>query len=261
MNSSIYFTSFSVAPVILAAISVFTVILVRCCVIEPDKIVRIIFPYIKRNGNNIVFCGFVLNNYPIYGIFWGVCWIIGEVTYVLCADILITYKNNNNPFSATSIELHCFYDNDTTVELTAIERQELDEDICCLAINFNIAGAAGALALRWIIMSVLAWVVLNVNYTIIQHIKKCKGKFECYQWFLFTIMVLIILTNSIVLLYLKNPKNMPQIFIIFGIVPYIFSPNIEKEPKSLEEHCRKTMKMKTKLQQRKAIKTSVTESV
>ena len=256
-----YFTSFLIVPVILAVISVFIVILVGCCVIEPGKIVGIIFPYIRRNGNNTLIFGFVFKKYPIDGIFLGVCWIIFEVIYVFCANILITYKNNNNPFSATSIELQCFYDNDTIAELTAIERQEQDEDVHCFAINFNIEGAmgqaTGALAMRWIIMSVLTWIVLNVNYTVTQHIKKSKGKFRCYQWFLLIIMVIIILTSSIVLLYLKQPKNIVVIFIIIGIVPYIFNTDIEKEPKSLEEHCREAMKMKTELQQRKAIKTPV----
>ena len=167
---------------ILAVILVFTVILVSSYVgyvLTSDKLVRIIFPYIKRNGNNTVIFGFVFK-YPIHVpvLFWGVHLIIIQVILIFWYNILIIYKNNNNPFSVTSVELQCFYDNDTIAELTAIERQELDEDIHCFAINFNTSGAmdqaTGALAFGWIVTTILTWVVLNVNYTITQRIKKVK---------------------------------------------------------------------------------------
>ena len=181
--------------------------------------------------------------------------IIYQVILTFWLNILI-YKNS---FSATSVELQCFYGNDTIAELTVIERLELDKDITCYAINYNIAGAmgqaTGALALGWVIASIVSWVVLNVNYTIIQHIKNNKKKLECYQCFVVIIWIIIGVTSSIILwiiiglyydrqwyLYLFKPENI-TIFLILQAMSYIFDTDIKKVPKSLEEHCRETMKI------------------
>ena len=249
-----YFTTFLIVPVIFAVTCMATVLLVGCRVLTPDKVVRIMFPYIRRNGNNTVMFGFILTRGHIRGLFWGVCFLIGAVIWTFCTNILIIYTNNNNLFSATSIELQCFNENGTIANLTAIERLQLDEDIVCYAINFNIAGAmgqaTGALAFGWVVGSIITWVVLNVIYCIIKN-NKCNLEF--YKWFLFIITIIISLLSIIAqwiiiglgydrqwFFYLMKPENI-TIFIILIAVMFIFDTNITKEPKSFEEHYRETM--------------------
>ena len=251
-----YFITFLIVPVIFAAICTVIVLLVGCCVLRPDKLVRIIFPYIRRNGNNTVVFGFILTTRHIRGLFVGVCSIIVQVTWTFCANILIIYTNNNNLFSATSIELKCFYANDTIANLTAIERLQLEKNIFCFAINYNIAGAmgqaTGTLALGWVVASILTWIALNVNYCIVQRIKNSKKKFRCYELFLLiiitltiiasgSIIVIVLYFNAQLFLYHIKPENATIIIILIAVVYIIHNPDIRKEPKSLEEHCRETM--------------------
>ena len=146
-----YFIIFITVPIILPVIPAVIAGLVGWYVLKPDKMVRIMFPYIRRNSNNTVMFGFILKEYQIYGLFWGVIGIIYQVILTFWLNILI-YKNS---FSDASVELQCFYCNSTIAELTVVERLELDKDITCYAINYNIAGAmgqaTGALALGWVI--------------------------------------------------------------------------------------------------------------
>ena len=262
MEPVLYIIIFSIVPVIFAGTCIVTVLLFGCCVLTPGKVVRIMFPYIKRNGNNTVVFGFILAKWHICGLFWIVSWIIYEVTLTFCANILIMYRNSNNLFSATSIELQCIYANGTIANLTAIERLELDEDILCYAINFNIAGAmgqaTGALAFGWVVTSILTWVVLNVNYCIIQHVKNSKRKLECYKSSLSIIIAIIILQCLIApliivglcyiyydrqwFLYLIKPENKTILTITVAMIYILNITDIRKEPKSLEECCRETMK-------------------
>ena len=251
-----YLITFLIVPIIIAVICTVTVLLFGCCVLTPGKVVRIMFPYIRRNGNNTVVLGFILTARHIRGLFVVVCFIIAQVTLTFCTNILIIYTNNNNLFSATSIELQCYYANGTIVELTAIERLQLDEDIYCIAINFNIAGAmgqaTGALAFGWVIASIASWTGLNVNYWIVQRIKNNKRKFKCYELFLLIIIILAIMAsgsiipivlyfNAQLFLYLIKPENAIILIILIAVVYIIHNPDIRKEPKSLEEHCRETM--------------------
>ena len=249
-----FFAIFIAVPITIAIIIGVIVGLVGCCVIKPGKLVRIIYPYIRRNGKNTVVFGFILGKWHVYGFFWGVIWIIYQVTVTFCTNILIIYANNN-PYSATSVELECFYDNGSIAELTAIERLELNKNIICFAINYNIAGAMGqatsALAMGWIITSVLTWIILKLNYKITKRIKNTK-KLECYKVFSIIIVVIIGLTNFIVrkampvigLYYYTQwflqPEN-ATILVIFEAMTHILHTDITKEPKSFEEHCRKTM--------------------
>ena len=262
----VYYYIFEIGYLILGIISAVTVLLVGCCVLTPGKVVRILFPYIKRNGNNTVMFGYILTRGHITGLFMEVSWIIVLVTLTFCTNILIIYKNNNNLFSATSIELQCYYANGTIAELTAIERLQLDEDILCYAINFNIAGAmgqaTGALAFGWILTSVLTWIVLNMNYCIIQRVKNSKRKLMCYKLFLLInatiIMLLTLIAKCILLglyyyydtqwvLYLSKPENVTIFIILMAVMFFILlAPSIRKEPKSLEECCREIMKTKQK---------------
>ena len=259
---SIYYGIFVISTYVITGVIV--LLLAGCRIIKPDKVARIMFPYIRRNGNNTVVFGFIFTKCQAIGFFMSVIVITGiyEVIWVFCTNIFIRYTNNNNPFSATSIELHCFYRNSTIAQLTAIERLETEEDIICYAINYNIAGAmgqaTGALAFGWIVTSIVIWVALNMNNSIIQCIKnskKSQQKFKFYECFLCFIMLTIVLVYIIVSFiiigiyydkqlyyYLFKPENM-LILVAFAVVPYILDTNIKKEPKSLEECSRETMKV------------------
>lgn len=256
---------FFYGPLIFGCITGAIVALVGCCVIKPDKVVRIMFPYIKKNGNNTVAFGFILTKWHIGGLFGAVCLVIGGVIWTVCANIFITYTNNNNLLSATSTELQCFHDNGTKAELILTEREKLDEDIhvLCYAINFNIPGAmgqvTGALTFGWVMASILTWIELNVNYTIIQCIKNSKKNLKCCKWFLTIIEFMITLIVTVLLCIIAALYNNKQwssylffkpesitIFLILASVIFAYSNNIKKEPKSLEECCSETMKERQK---------------
>ena len=248
-----YFGVFITLPWLLAVISGITAVFVGCRFITPEKVVRIIFPYIRKNGKNTVMFGYILTTDHIIGLFFAMSWIMYVMMWVFLTNILIIYTNNNNLFSATSIELQCIYANGTIANLTAIERLELEEDIICWAINFNIAGAmgqaTGALAFGWIITSIVSWIILNVNNWIKQRIKimeSCKRNFKYWKIFLFisgtiigvayvaTIYIILALNIIWLYLYVFRPEN-ALIITILGAAPFIFDKNITKKNPPDEE--------------------------
>lgn len=273
----LFYKFFATVPILVAIISTVIVLLVGWYVIKPDKMVRIIFPFIRKKGINTVVFGFILTKRHINGLFSAMFMIIGAVIWTFCGNILIFYKNKNNLFSATSIVLQCF--NDTITNLTAIERPELEEDTTCYAINFNIAGAmgqaTGALAFGWAMTAILTWIILNVNYKIKQHTytKNNDDIKMFYKWLLFislfTIILRTIVAVSLIIIglycykydcsldytyYIIRPEN-ELIFEILIATQYTFDVNIKKEPKSLEEHCRELFDMKKDtLEEKHAIK-------
>ena len=117
-------------------------------VVKPDKLVRIIFPYIRRSGDSTVVFGHILQENHVKKLFWFVLLIVFSTTWIVFTNILIQYSGNDNPYAGSSIKLQCFLKHND-----------------CFAINLNFAAALGqaasALAFAWLIMATLTWAKLN----------------------------------------------------------------------------------------------------
>lgn len=260
---STYLAIFYILPTPLGILSAIIMFIVGCCVLTPDELVRITFPYIKKKGINTVAFGFLLSKSNIHFLFWNIAWAVSQITTTLWSQTFITlYSHNNNPYSASVIQLDCFYTNNKTL---VTEETPQEDDITCFAINLNLAGTmsyiTGVLALTWIIVSIVTWTLLNVHYAIITSIKNnnnCCIKLRHYYCFLFIIINIIcaIISATMILLllfYLLTPEF--YLFItILGSSVFMFNSDIKKAPKTLEELCREAMKQKTPQEREQIIK-------
>ena len=240
----LYVGIFLLIPWIIAVLIALIVVVIGCLdIIEKAKLVRIIYPYIKRSGNNTVVFGYKLTKYSINGLFFAMSWIIYVVIWVFLTNIFIIYKNNENPYSGTSHEVKCVDDNDTD-----------PKNILCFGFNFNLAGAmgqaTGALALGWIFTSIATYAMLkakrNNNETECQYYRYKNACF-CFGTIIgviYVVLIYIIISlkhnEKWLYFYILRPEN-ALIFTISGAVSFILDKNIKKEPKSLEECCRETM--------------------
>lgn len=238
-----------------------TVKIRRCHVYKPDpnKLVRLIFPYIKRKDDNNVMFGFILTKYHNWVLLWVAIEVVFYTIWTFWFNIIITYSNNNNPHAVYSYEINCFYlSNYSKVELSTAERLTLEETIKCFAINSNIAGAmsqaTGILAFTWILVAILTWTMLKINHSFM---RRCFGTdTECSKLYYIVIHIAHFIVDciwiAIILVYndkewysfLATPENNLVIAVLLGSTSVIGFP-IKKVPKSLEEHCREALKQKT----------------
>ena len=247
-------------------------LIVGCCFLTPDKLVRIAFPYIKRKGINTVVFGFLLSKSNIRGLLWISAWVVSLINLTFWSQTFITlYSYNNNPYSASVIQLDCFYINNNTL----VTEETPQEDIVCFAINSNLGGAmghiTGVLALAWIVVAIVTRILLKVHYKIITCIKNnnsCCIKLTHYICFLFIIIEIlrIILFISIILkltFYFKYDQQwlyhvLTPEFNLFSLILWssvaIIDPDIKKAPESFKELCRKAMKQKTPQERKQIIK-------
>ena len=201
-----YWWIFHTVSLILAF--VFTVItgLVGYCILKPDKLVRTVFPYIRKRGNDSVMFGSNLLKGAITLFFFMALKIIFYTLWIFFSNTFIIYKGYNNPYSIT---LNCFSDNGTLVELSSWE--QMMEPAWCYVIDTNIARAAGiatgALAVAWLIASVETWIIIkaekyigvkngnsNKNLNEENKKKKIKAYRICYVVTILTITAVAIIT-------------------------------------------------------------------
>lgn len=245
MNASTCVGIFLSATIIPAfALAVITGV-VGYCILTPGKLVRIMFPYIKRKGNDTVMFEYILSETKIISLFYIAVNIMFYCTLIFFSNIFIAYRGNNNPYEAYSTELYCFYDNDTLVELNHWERMELQEPMQCYAINFNISGAmgqvTGALALAWIIaaiITILPTTICKIYKNIKEYIrgKSCltdckniiwKDVIKTLPWSLLIFCLLITIMNSICMCYDYKSKLPPYILPLENIFIVITVPLLQ----------------------------------
>lgn len=251
-----------------------------------DKLVRFIFPYVKRKGGNNVVFGFKLDEYHILTLLWVAIEVVYYVIWAFWFNIILIYPNNSNPHDAYSYELNCYYLNYTEIELSTAERLTTKEAIKCIGFNSNIAGAmsqvTGILGFTWILVSILTWILLNVKHCVINikhyvmkkcdrtQCKQCKQcKHTCSKCSLFYYIVIHIVHLSIDIAwiaiivnyndkkwysYVATPENNLLIAVFLGSVSVIGFPIEKATPKTLEELCREAMKKKTQQEREQIIK-------
>lgn len=232
-----YWWIFHTVSLILAF--VFTVIigLVGYYILKPDKLVRILFPYIKREGttanegnNTAVESEMFGRNLSDNGItvhFFMAIRIIFYTLWIFFSNTFIIYEGYNNPYN---IELNCFYDNGTLVELSHWE--QMMEPVWCYVINTNIAWAAGlatgALAVAWLVAAIETWIIVKIkkkrdkskNLNEENKIKGCKAYF-CKVYFYYLLIILAITTIAIIIIWTQRKfftKEARDVFLLENIV-------------------------------------------
>lgn len=229
-----------------------TVGLVGCCILKPDKLVRIVFPYIRKRGNANVMFGYIISKRVMtYGLFLTTLTIVFQTVLVFLSNIFTEYPLNDNPYTAKSIEFDCYYlMNYSLVEEYSKAVLIILEPVWCFAINFNITAAngqaTGALALSWLIVSVETWILLNVNNKIKKYSKNVKLSY-CH-WFIAivtigsagviaAIFIAFFFYREQWVYFLFQPENGLFILISWASLLIMDTDNV-REPKTYEEYCR-----------------------
>ena len=262
MNSyNTYFIVGFILPILLAIIATIAVAVVGSCILTPGKLVQIMFPYITENGDNTVAFGFILTKYDIRILFWSIMLPVVFITMLIFGSVFTEYTYRHNPFD----DADCFYFvNRTHVDLNLDESAALDEDVECFKWNTDLGNAlgqaTGTLAIAWIIVSVEIWIMLNLGHRLKKYVKtapkklrKCRMYYSCFSiGFIPVGSIMLYIGLSIAafqgvtwLVYLIELKNFLIIFILLSSM-IMFCIPIQKESKSLEEHCKETMKKRNK---------------
>lgn len=88
------------------------------CILTPGKVVRIIFPYIKRDGENTVVFGFILSKDILRKIFWFMVLTIAyDTTNIFWTSFFVKVSHRYNPLEYDCYILdnesatinHCWY--------------------------------------------------------------------------------------------------------------------------------------------------------
>ena len=249
-----------ILPFLLGIIAMIAVAVVGSCILTPGKLVRIMFPYITENGDNTVAFGFILTKYDIRILFWSIMLPVVFITMLIfCSGFTEYTYSRYNPYD----DADCFnYINNTFIKLDQDEAAVLDERVECFKWNTDLGNvlddATGTLAIAWIIVSVEIWIMLNLGHRLRKYVKTAPMKpRKCRMYYSYFSMGFIpvgsILLYIVLLVFAAyhgkvwarfaiNPKNFLIIFILLSSM-IMFCIPIQKEPKSLEEHCRETMTM------------------
>ena len=221
-------------------VSIAITLLISCALPQKqDELVRLIFPNIKRKGNDTVMFGFILSKYYIKLLCIIVKGIIWMAIWTFLANIFLVLINTPNPYETTSISFGC--------------HTNRKANRYCFAFNYNFLGALNettqALTFGWIITSILTWALLNVNNRIVQRIKNSNNSernLQRYQYYLNrgSFIIRTALTTPVVIMAIKlliydeielifhiiAPKNSLILFMVSTAL--VFDVNIRKEPES-----------------------------
>ena len=155
-----------VIPVVLAVSSSIAVI-VGGLRLGLDKVVRKVFPYVKKKVEGtetwIDVFGYHLSKWEILILFLIVLLVVFYATYIFFSSFTdISYKYDPyDPFDCF------FYSNKSLVQATPDEALILEENVLCFTVNFNIGRAmgqtTGTLAFSWIFSSVVIWISIELK--------------------------------------------------------------------------------------------------
>uniref|UniRef100_A0A1X7TKL2 Uncharacterized protein n=1 Tax=Amphimedon queenslandica TaxID=400682 RepID=A0A1X7TKL2_AMPQE len=129
------------------------------------KLVRTMFPYIKRNGMNTVMFGFIISDKYMVVLFIIMLINVYFTMAIFFINVFIKQSNAYNPFE----DFDCFYTNGDEINPETIEEafelRSSNRIIECYAWQLNIAGAVGqataTLLFSWAVVSVVTWIMLK----------------------------------------------------------------------------------------------------
>ena len=190
-----------------------------------DKLVRTMFPYIKRDGMNTVMFGFIISDTYIIVLFIIMLINVYFTMAIFFVNVLITQSNAYNPFE----DFDCFYTNGEEINPETIEEvfelRKSNRTIECYAWQLNIAGAVGqataTLLFSWAVVSVVTWIILNA------YEKMLNGENELLKkqkicLFILQICVYIIPVGLAILISVLLSNNIISPFSFFEALGFCF---------------------------------------
>ena len=140
-------------PLFLALLVSTIVGLAGCWALKPDKLVRIMFPFLKKkpSGHTYMFSHFELSKADKYLSYFLMLQVVFLTTFIFLSAFVET-SYTYNPYD----NIDCYF---SKVELSPEEALKPEEHIQCYTWQFNIGGAVGqatgTLAFTWLVSSVL----------------------------------------------------------------------------------------------------------
>lgn len=256
-------------PPVLSLVLAVTAGVVGYIYLKPDKLVRIMFPYITRKDDGTAMFGYILSKGSISIFFINALIVMFCCLWIFLSNILIIYKDNNNPYDAYSLKLNCSekeepQTNGSITDCSPEEERTKAKVIEKYAINFNIGGAAGqatgALAIVWVISSLLTCLIVSACFKCKSNHKACWNRPKlckaislileaiviiCIPGLYIYIIIYIIIEKGL-FVYILIPEYGSIMIIIFINSIGMVAIDINKNPKTLEECCRETMKKRQK---------------
>ena len=218
----------------------------------PEKMLKKVFPYIKKSGSHIVIFGFIIPKKCITFHFIYMALVVKSVLFVVLYNTFLTTSNTYSPHDG--LDCTAFYTNGSKLEVTSEEQAESENvtEIRCYGWNTDIAGgighAAAILTLSWLFVSIVLWIKLNWHHAAkncIYNGKNCVAGIICLVA-LYLIQILIVLgliVVPIVMLVYKVPQDQILDIELVAIVlasGLVIVPDRKKE-KSLAEYCKETV--------------------
>ena len=226
---------------------------VGCCCLTPDKMVRIVFPYIKKDGKHITIFGFIAKTQFVQERFYMMLLVVGTITYVVLTNAFLTVSYKYNPYD----DLECFFTNHSRVEqLSPDEAINLEEEVRCFAWKIDIGGAVGratgTLVFSWIIVSIVMWLTLQLGHIFKEKLKNTRSKTDkmvkiCSRVLLiaiqFTIYVGTFLIIALAIASLVFTWIPYYSYLEIGLFTIILSSGIiqrglvMKQPENMKDYC------------------------
>ena len=253
-------------PIVVASVATLFVAIVSCCVIRQDKLVRIMFPYIKRNGKNTVVFGFILSKCDICILFWNIMLpTIFITTAIFASNFIESTYGKYNPYNDG---FDCFYLTERFGTKVSPSTMNVADNVICFKwkINFGeaLGQATGALAFVWLVVAIETWIILNLGHKVKMCLMKTENKngkcsicYGCCQMTVITIVnsavyfaprIIAVFVRYPWIQYFAMPQNFLIIFIVLSSI-ILFCIPIKKEQQSLEDCCIKAMEKRQKEQE------------
>ena len=274
-------TAYSVSFSTLACISVIAsigVLIVGCTCYPQDKMLRIVFPYIRKSGNHNVIYGFIIPNIRFH--FYHVVGIVAITLLDALFNALIITSNTHNPYDGLDCFGYC--KNGSIIKLESEEQAKMDNvtHIRCYGWNTDIAGGIGhagaILTLAWVFISITLWVKLNLYYKARNSAKnkicfiKALGYFGYIILFLFQFFLIVCTLGAIIgscvsVIWYNLPLKE---FLEIGLISTILLSGLfvfpgQKKAKTLEDCCKEAVENNKRRQEEdiEKIKERLTERV
>ena len=183
-------TSFWVYIIVEIPVPLFIVLLVSigvglagCHALEPNKLVRIMFPFLKKkpSGHTYMFSQFELSSADKKLCYFMMLQVVFQTTFIFLSAFVKT-SYTYNPYD----DIDCyFFSNLSKVEVSPQEALKLEEHIQCFTWQFNIGGAVGqatgTLAFTWLVSSVMIWIFVHLNHNYNSHEGKSKKGYKSHE--------------------------------------------------------------------------------
>ena len=265
MNSNL--ATFLVAYYVLLGISYIVPVIVGVVGwirFKPEKMLRKVFPYIKKSGNHTVIFDFIIEKKYIKYHYMFLIYIIQSTLFIFCYNAFLNFSFKYNPYD----DLECFARyNGSEITIQSEEQAKMDNvtGLWCFGWKFEIGGATGRaaaiLTLSWIFVSIVLWAKLNCHYkanNCIKEGKKVPGycglvALFLFKWFFLLCNVAAYLLAFVFVFIYSIPELSISDILDFGLISIVLVSGLavegKKKAKMLANCCREVVENKQKGQE------------